>query len=541
MRLDPLFTALPGPAETARWDRLASADYAMPPVLLMENAGAAAFRALEEALGPVAGLKALALAGGGNNGGDAFALARYLHNAGGCVRVLTLKKPELYQGPAAEHLRMARAAGVAIAPWRGPEDLADAPPLIIDALLGTGWSPPVRRELLELIEGINSRAGAFVYSLDLPSGLDALSGRPAPAAVRARLTVSFAAPKPGLILPWASEYVGRALTLPIGLPTDITQRLPPARRLITPLPGLIPKAPRHVHKGQKGQALIIGGSAGLSGAPLLSALAALRAGAGLVTLAVPRPCLRDFYRDYPEIMALPLEGEDWEEISRGPALRPLLERVSALPSSSSALVLGPGLGPGRGGAELLRAVLALKTRPPLLLDADGLRHCRAVPEPHAVSLDMLGPEDLITPHPGEMRRILGADSPPLRDPCAQEERELAMTLACAATSAVVLLKGPATLISRRKEALCLAAGAESNLAAAGSGDVLSGLIAALMARRLFPLSPDGNTLRAACLGAWLHLRAGRISAGRFPAGGALASELAEAIPSALAELAPEPC
>ncbi|MDR2050497.1 MAG: NAD(P)H-hydrate dehydratase [Deltaproteobacteria bacterium] len=546
---DPLFSPLPAPDETAAWDSLAEKEYALPGLLLMENAGRAAFELLKAEHGLRPGLEALVLAGKGNNGGDGLVLARYLHNAGCLVTALTLGPEESYRDAALAHYRAAKAAGVRLAviprPYAAPET-----ELLVDALLGTGFQGPLRGPLPELISSINNLRGAWVCSLDIPSGLNALNGLPEPCAVRASLTAALAAPKPGLCLPWARPYTGRLRVLDIGLPPALLQASPPARRLVRPRPGLLPKTFPYAHKGQKGRVLVIGGSSGLSGAPLLSALGAARAGVGLVSIASPAPCCRDFQKEYPEIMTLPLKAENWTEVCSGPVLRDLLDLISGLPDHS-ALALGPGLGREEAVAALVRAVLSLKRRPPLVLDADGLRHCRAVPAAAAeepfISLDALREDDVLTPHPAEIIRLLSgttqagaalnpASGKPFSsgDLCGQEAREAALSLAISHTRATVLLKGPGTLVARRGRPLSLIACAESNLAVGGSGDILTGLVAALLARR--PL-PDSGGESIAALGAYLHARAGKICARAYPAGGNLASDIAEAIPAALRETA----
>ncbi|MDR2503172.1 MAG: NAD(P)H-hydrate dehydratase [Deltaproteobacteria bacterium] len=544
-----LFAPLPSPEEMAAWDALSEAEYALPGLLLMENAGREAFQVLAEDHGLWPGLDVLVLAGMGNNGGDGLALARRLHNAGCLVKVISLRGPDRYRGIALEHCRAALAAGVDAAALASVEDgrggkLPEQPAVIVDALAGAGFKGSVRGELLRLIRYINSRRGAYVLALDIPSGLNPMNGKAEPEAVMASATVCFAAPKPGLCLPWAAPHAGRLHVRDIGLPSRLLRSRPPARRLIRPRPGLLPPLSPFMHKGQKGRVIILGGSPGLMGAPLLSALGASRAGAGLVTIAAPAPCLREWSRDWPEVMSLPLQAASWPELAAGPGLQNLLARLRDLPEGS-ALVLGPGLGAEMQNAALIKAVLDLPGRPPLVLDADGLRPCRAAPPealpPELVSLELLRPDDLLTPHPGEMLRLVSCPEgekagqvPTTRDMQGQAGREAALGMALAHTRAVVLLKGAGTLIARRGGPINLLPLAEPALAVGGSGDVLAGALAALMAR---PPWPGCGAEEAACLGAWLHGRAGRLCARRWPGGGVMAQDIAGAIPEALRELA----
>ncbi len=619
---DLLFAPAPSPAEIAQWDSLAESEYGVPALMLMENAARAACDvfALEHGITP--GLDVLVLAGSGNNGGDGLALARRLHNAGCAVAVRTLKGRDSYTGIALAHYDMAGRAGVDIqiaslacqrpingasaknaenSPYSrqdsenspnsfisGPvantsgtsqtteNDFASAqgdsahaqinlpenPAVVVDALLGAGFKGPLRDDTLALVRYINSRKNSYVLSLDTPSGLNAISGRPEPEAARANLTITFAALKPGLCLPWSAPYTGPVRVCEIGLPRALMLALPPRRRLACPQEGAVPKTAHYAHKGQKGRVLVIGGSAGFNGAPILSALAAARTGVGLITVAAPAPLCAGLSIAHPELMTLPLHGHDWEAVlggsdgTVGPAgteLARLLDYVAGMPDHS-AIVLGPGLGADKIAIKLVKYILDLPHRPPLVLDADGLRHCRALDASllhpadleGCIPLSMLRACDAITPHPGEMARLLSghASVPPSLNPCAgqpftnsslqtQEAREAALSAAIEHTAAAVLLKGPGTLIARQGTPLTITNFAESNLAVGGSGDVLCGIIAALMARA--PL-PDFTSEKAAALGAYIHGRAGVACARKFPAGGNLPTDIAEAIPTALLEL-----
>ncbi|MDR2893396.1 MAG: NAD(P)H-hydrate dehydratase [Deltaproteobacteria bacterium] len=534
-----LFQPLVTPEESARWDKLAESDYHVPTLLLMENASRAALYCLKEAYGPKdllgPGLRVLVLSGGGNNGGDGLALARQLANRDCQVEVRTLRSPDQYSGISREHMEMARLAGVNVkqldsasfcrdAADDAPDIIDYVPDIIIDALFGAGFRGPLRDDGLAAVRLINQFAarGAFVLSLDIPSGLSALSGRPEPEAVRANLTVSFAAAKPGLCLPWAEAYTGQLRVAEIGLPLELIRHTKSRFRLICPRPGILPKLPPQIHKAEKGKVLIIGGSPGLTGAATLSALGACRAGAGLVTVAAPAGLSGEIKSGHPEIMTRPLgrfSGEsahDWDEAM----LADLFECIAGL-GKKSAIVLGPGLGRSQAAAAIVESVLRLPDRPPLVLDADALF-------PYIV--EHLRPDDVLTPHAGEMLRLLG-EKPGMNFGKLLElpERSEAARLFCAHCPAVLLLKGAGTLIGRGDEALALNPFAEPNLAVGGSGDVLSGLIAALLARGL-------DSLSAASLGAWIHARSGSLLRRRWPAGGNLASDIALLLPEALAEL-----
>lgn len=552
---DPLFIPLPSPEEMSRWDNLTERDYGLPTLLLMENAAREAFHTLKEQHGIWPGLRVLVLAGGGNNGGDGVALARLFYNAGCAVRLVTMKRGEEFSGIALEHYQAALKAGVeAICmdelhalPGKADEDY---PEVIVDAVLGAGFKGPIRGKALKLVTYINRMERSYIFSLDIPSGLNALTGRPEPLAVRARLTATFGAAKCGLCLPWARPYTGTLSIRAIGIPRELMQDHPPARRLTQPREGILPMTSPYAHKGQKGCVLVIGGSAGFVGAPFLSALAAARTGVGLITVAAPESVCAEARHRSPEIMTLPLPGNSWEEVVNGAGLRTLQNFITGLPHNS-AIVLGPGLGRDDGAVALAQIIAAMPGRPQLVLDADGLFTFRALP-PEAlegsglISLAALREDDIVTPHPGEMFRLLSGSEPEnaavypavnrlfsTSDLVVQEGREAGLKAALAHTYAAVLLKGPGSLVGKAGAPISIVSFATEALGVGGSGDVLSGVIAALLARQ--PIA-DFSSDRVAALGAWLHGRAGEICARSFPAGGNLASDIAGAIPAALLEL-----
>lgn len=556
---DPLFVPLPTPAEMSRWDSLMEKEYGIPSLLLMENAAREALHVLKAKHGVWPGMRVLVLAGAGNNGGDGVALARLLYNAGCAVRVVTAKPGEEYSGIAKEHYIAALKAGVecvcindkdALPGKGGPDGSDEVPELIVDAVLGAGFKGALRGPALKLVSYMNRMNKSYIFSLDIPSGLDALNGRPAPLAVRANLTATFAAAKPGLILPWAKPYTGILKVCDIGMAQSLMLNQPPSRRLARPRAGILPKTSPYAHKGQKGHVLVIGGSKDYVGAPFLSALGAARSGVGLITVAAPAPvCAQAMHRS-PEIITLPLPGADWAEVLAGSGFTILQKYILSL-SKNSALVLGPGLGRDPGAAALVKAILSLPQRPSLVLDADGLFPLRALPpqeleETGLLALELLQEGDVATPHPGEMYRLLSGSKaenaavyPALNRPftssdlTTQEGREAGLEAAASQCRAAILLKGPGSIIGKSGQPMSIAPFATEILAVGGSGDVLSGVIAALLARQ--PLN-NFSSDKAAALGAWLHGRAGEICAKNFPAGGNLASDIAEALPQALAEL-----
>lgn len=533
-----LFSPLLTPTEMNAWDKAAS-DMGLKTELLMENASREALHALADKLGELRGKTAYCFAGPGNNGGDAIALARHLHDAGAEVTLFLTRPAKSYTKAPGFHLRLARRAGVETrqlgrgkpAPGDAPGSAKNAqagragalagggaPDIVVDGLLGTGLAGEPRPEYAVYIAAVN-RLGenAFVLALDIPSGLSGLTGNPSKSTVIADMTVTFEAAKLGLGLPQASPYVGELVVRAIGIPRAIQEQFPPLHHLLTPgLALMLPVLDPSMHKGSAGKLVIVGGSPGLTGAPVLAAMGALRAGAGLVTVACPHGIEPTLKAGNPDVMTMPLGSGDSWNADMAHTLKPRLGQFDAV-------VLGPGLGRDQGAGEFLAALAegSADSWPPCVWDADALFWLAANPGL------LRNPSGAVaTPHPGEAARILGRSIEDLEADRLEAVRELAGRLQCA-----TLLKGPGTAIcqgGRAPEQVFVSPFAEPNLAVGGSGDVLSGVVGSLLARDLSPLL-------AACLAVYWHGLAGRLVSGDFPYRGNLASEIVQALPRALTE------
>lgn len=515
-----LCAPLPTPREMAAWDR-AAMDLGLAEAVLMENAGREAMAALREAFGPVAGRRALVLAGPGNNGGDAFVVARLLAEAGAATRTLHLAPRKKYRGAAAANLRLAARLGLPLA-LLTPESLEREsapdilPDILVDGLFGTGFSGPLREKAHRVVATAN-RLGerAFVLALDIPSGLSGLTGEAQPVAVAADLTVAFHAAKLGSALPAAAPWVGTLSVRDIGIPARSRDAAPASCLQLGPaVRALVPAPEPDMHKGKAGHVLVIGGSDGLTGAPLLAALGALRGGAGLATLACPADLAAETRAGFPEVMALPLgSGREWTS-AMARELAPHLERFDAL-------VLGPGLGRSIGTAYFLAGLPAPLPRP-AVLDADALFWLAEKP-----ALRKLLPAScILTPHPGEAGRLAGCATADISADRPGRARQLAADL-----GRVTVLKGAGTLVADPGGALLLSPLAAPCLAVAGSGDVLAGLAASLLGRGLEPLDAAG-------LATYWHGLAGILLGRGFPGRGNLAREIADALPAGLEEMRP---
>ncbi|SKA71699.1 NAD(P)H-hydrate dehydratase [Desulfobaculum bizertense] len=510
---------LPTPEEMTAWDQATIEDFGLRQEVLMENAGLGAHGVLEDSVGSVEGLSILVIAGSGNNGGDAFCVARHLANSGAQVLVLHTGKKKDYRGAAAANMRLAQKMGIQLGHLAKGRSLLEfvhdfgEPDVIVDGLLGTGFKGELREETQEWIEDINIfKSSAFILSLDIPSGLSGLTGEPAPVAVMADTTVTFEAAKIGLAMPSSAEFTGDIHVCGIGIPEFIKHSTPATCSMLTDgVLDLLPAPHPEMHKGDAGHVLILGGSIGLTGAPHLAALGAIRSGAGLVTIGCPAGLAQEVKGGNPDIMTLPLgKGTYWNE-GMAQDLIPHLSRFSAI-------LLGPGMGRDERTLGFLRALAELDL-PKLVVDADALYWIAQAPE----LLEHLSTPMVLTPHPGEAARILGISAEDV-----QADRLHAAQDFAAQTGAVSILKGAGTIIALPDGRAYVSPFAISNLAVAGSGDVLGGLSTSLLAR-------DMELEDAACLAVYWHGLAGGQLSEDFPVRGNTASDIANALPKALKE------
>ncbi|MFE1815831.1 NAD(P)H-hydrate dehydratase [Metapseudomonas otitidis] len=434
---------------------------------LMQRAAHAAWRALRRRW-PEAG-EVTVLAGRGNNAGDGYLLAALAARAGWQVRVLAVGEPQTLAGDAALARDEVQAAGVPIIAWHAEEPLRG---VLVDALLGTGLSGPVRAPYEAAVRQING-SGLPVLAVDIPSGLSADTGQVLGVAVVATMTVTFIGLKLGLFTGQAPDHVGALVFDDLKADPEVVAAHPVLARRLAPggLPSLLPR-PRTAHKGRYGQVLVVGGERGTGGAALLSAESALRSGAGMVSLATRGEHLAAALARVPEVMSVAVESTG--------TLRPLVERADVL-------VVGPGLGQGPWGRALLSVLSAAAL--PQVWDADALNLL-------AAGAVQLPPDCVITPHPGEAARLLGVEVGQV-----QADRPAAALALARRYSAVVVLKGAGSLVASPDGCLALCDRGHPAMATAGLGDVLAGLVGALLAQHLSPFE-------AAALATWLHAVAG---------------------------------
>lgn len=465
----PPFTAdLPHELYTAKQvrelDRLTIAA-GTPGFTLMTRAGEAAFSLLLQRW-PQA-RRVDVVCGGGNNGGDGYVVARLAHQHGIKVSLYAVSSPERLQGDAKLAWAAACNAGLEVLPFDvGQQFEGD---VIVDALLGTGLQGEVKAASLAAIEAMR-QSSAPVLAIDIPSGLCADTGRVLGQAVLAAATITFIGMKIGLLTGNAPAHVGDLYFADLGVPEGIRDQVPADVNTVlrSQVDRWLPRRARDAHKGHFGHVLVVGGDLGMGGAVLMAAEAAARSGAGLVSVATRGEHLGALLSRRPELMVHPVaDGEG----------------IDHLTARATVIVLGPGLGQGSWGKQLFQQVIA--SNKPLVVDADGLNwlsHAAITPRANWV----------LTPHPGEAARLLQTDTESIQQHRLNAARALQNRY-----GGVIVLKGAGTVICDENQRLSLAAVGNPGMATGGMGDVLSGIIGALIAQKL-------SLADAAAIGVWLH-------------------------------------
>ncbi len=500
-------------------DRRAIEEVGIPGVILMENAGRAVAATVLDELGderaPV-----VILCGGGNNGGDGFVVARMLHQHGRAVTVLLVAERERVRGDALVNLRVLEKLPVPIVPCHpkvssaAREALARAP-VIVDALFGTGLRSAPEGAAAELIELANESPAGRV-AVDLPSGVAADTGQVLGVAFRAHVTVTFAAAKIGLFGHPGGGYSGLVRVADIGIPRHLMDASEACARLADSAVVAPALRPREIcaHKGSFGHCLVVAGSPGKGGAALLAGRGALSAGAGLVTIATDEPTSARIEGRAAELMVETLRGVGDRRVDKG--------RLEALLAGKQALAVGPGLRSDAWGESLVRA-LPRCAKVPVVLDADGLNALA----PHPGALAEATAPFILTPHPGEMGRLLGVSSA-----AVQEDRFKAARSLASRERATVVLKGAYTVIAAPDGRLSVNPTGNPGMATAGMGDVLTGILAALLARGLSPFE-------AAQAGVFLHGAAGDQAAEVLEENSVTAGSLIDSLPAVMRRLSRE--
>jgi hydroxyethylthiazole kinase-like uncharacterized protein yjeF len=486
--------------------------------ILMENAGLQIFKKLRERFPEMSKEKIVIVSGKGNNGGDGFVVARHLYNHGADPEVLLLASKAEVRGDAAVNLKIAEKIGVKVSEICSPKDWSLQKgkillgTVLVDAIFGTGLTKPVHGLQAKVIEHIN-KSKAYKIAVDIPSGLSSDTFQIIGPCIKADLTVTLAAPKVAHIFPPAEEYVGELVVADISLPSFLFEDKNLKLELVekaTILP-YFKKRKKDTHKGTYGHLFILSGSLGKTGAAVMAGKAALKMGAGLVTVGTPASCLPIVARSMIELMTEPLP-ETAEKTLSHEALR----KVLGLLQGKDALMIGPGISTHKSTSELVFSLLP-QINVPTVVDADALNILASKPE----IIKALRQPAVLTPHPGEFARLLGLST---REVVARK-LELAPQFA-QEYGVYLVLKAYRTITASPDGRIFVNPTGNPGMATAGSGDVLSGMIASMIVQ-------EKNLLEAVLAAVYIHGLSGDIGAKKLGEKALTAGDIIRYLPSGL--------
>lgn len=506
--------------EMQNLDRLAMEKYAIPGIVLMENASKAVADVAKNLLDDCQGNKVLVICGKGNNGGDGFGAARWLANYGYAVQVILLAGDCAdIKGDAALELEMLLNAGVDVMCLADDEAMLVAEidclhaDLLIDAMLGTGFTGELRGNYKKMCQIINN-SGKMVLAVDIPSGVNADTGSCDEGAIRADVTVTMQLVKAGMTQYPAKELVGELHVADIGMPSNLLAECDSKKYRLTAeiISDLLPIRKQDAHKGDAGRVIVTAGSNGFIGAAALASRAVVKAGAGLVSLLTPESVADLLAIKLDEVMVHALEEDSYGELSKE-AVEDIVNRVNA----ADVLAIGPGLGTGKRTQAAVREVL-LQIDKPVVIDADALTALKD----HTYIMKEMGVPKVLTPHPGEFSRLTGLSIEEINS----NRMELASKYA-KAWNAIVVFKGAATVIGCPDGTCYVNPTGCQAMATGGCGDVLTGIIAGLAAQ-------DISLEDAALCGVYLHGLAGEYASKGSV--GLAAGEIAQFLPEAFEDV-----
>jgi hydroxyethylthiazole kinase-like uncharacterized protein yjeF len=512
-------------AEMKEVDRLTTVRYRVPSLTLMENAGRSVAEFIQWKYPGLAERRVVVLCGKGNNGGDGFVVARHLRKMGAKPEVFFIGNPRESKGDAATNLKRWKKIGKLHGDaMLTAEFVAELPAgsILVDAILGTGVRGSVGGRIREVINAVNEReSGTVVIAVDIPSGLKADSGEVEGAAIVADHAITFTAPKPGLVDREGGHRVGALQVRRIGSPPALIEEIGKGRLRWSEPSEFAPFARARKadgNKGDYGHALVVAGAVGKTGAAVLASWAAYRAGAGLVTVATPEPALPVIAAHTPEVMTEPLAATRAGTISEKSLEGGLFAKIL---NGKRALAIGPGLSTQEETQNFVRKVVADRSVP-IVLDADGLNAFAGRASELKNSSGLL----CVTPHPGEMARLLGSSVKEV-----QANRIEIAQQAARDWNAVVVLKGNQTVVAEPGGMTYINSTGNPGMATGGTGDVLTGILAGLVAQFARGVNISGFTYIVA-LGVYLHGLAGDIAYADYAEAPLMASDLIRAIPRA---------
>ncbi|BEU87785.1 NAD(P)H-hydrate dehydratase [Selenomonas sp. TAMA-11512] len=496
-------------------DRKAIEEYGVSEILLMENAGRRVAEAFSDYLGGFSGKKICILAGSGNNGGDAFVAARHIENQGAQVRVFLVGNPEHLTEGAKLHRDIITKMGMQVHTLNAERDwdkfqvamrFADG---IVDGMIGTGFTGELREDVIRIIKFVNSLAKP-VISIDIPTGVEADTGAAFGETILASLTVTFGLPKIGHLICPGKTATGKLLIDDIGIPNALLSDENIKQTFLneTMVASILLSRQLDAHKGSCGKILVIAGSRGMTGAAALSSMAALKSGAGLVTLAVPESQYALLEGRLTEIMVRPMPETVDGTLSHG-----ALSEILSLSAAHDAVLIGPGLGRAQETKELVRS-FCKEVKKPLILDADAIYAYQG----YADSLKELAFVPVLTPHLGEMAGLLDITVDELKGTLLDMTREAAKEY-----HATFVVKSESTMVVHPDGKIFVTSKGNSGMATAGSGDVLAGAIAGMFKQTAAGLSP--------LAGVYIHGLAGDMAAAE-KGYGLIASDILHYLPQA---------
>ncbi|QTL99249.1 NAD(P)H-hydrate dehydratase [Iocasia frigidifontis] len=503
------------PAEMRAVDK-AAIEAGFPGVMLMEIAGRAVADKVVKFIEP--GSKVLIFIGKGNNGGDGLVAARYLDTEGYNVQLILLAGEDSLSDSSLMNYRLCKLRSINTlkidtigTDYQEVKNLLAACDIVIDAILGTGISGSIRGRAADLIELINN-VDKKVLAVDIPSGISGENGSVLGKAVKATWTLTMAYPKPGLLLYPGRKYCGQIGVVDLTVPEKFVLNEGCSHYTLTCSEALdwLPTREKTGHKGSFGKITVIGGSPGMDGAPVLTGLAALKTGAGLVRLAIPGDTLSISSAYSPELITTPLTKSDNNE--------PDWNIISKVMADSDMIVAGPGFGRSKTSSEVIKKLISTYHKP-LLIDADGLNVI------DDIKLLKQRKETLIlTPHPGEMARLLDEEIKVIQQDRIKIARQFAVD-----KQLYLVLKGAATIIALPDGKIYINTTGNEGMATAGSGDTLAGIIAGLLSQGLAPE-------KAVVLGVYLHGLAGDLAVQDTTSYSLMAGDLIDYIPAAIKKL-----
>lgn len=502
-------------------DKRAIEGMGIPSLTLMENAGRGVAEVIREEvfLDDCAGKRVTVVCGRGNNGGDGFVVGRYLHEWGAAVEFILLGKPDQLKGDAAVNYQRAVALRLPVLSVEAAEKLPELAgnDLLVDAIFGTGFHGPITGVAADVVDVMNE-AGVEIVAVDAPSGLESDSGETIRSVINASYTISLACSKYGQWLWPGRTHVGDLAVVDIGIPAAAIEDVGVHLAQITEafVGESLPNRPPDGHKGTFGKALILGGSAGMSGAVALASNAAMRCGLGLAYAGVPESVVDLIDIKATEPVVLPFPEVNRRRVLARRGLGEIIERAAEV----DAIAIGPGLSQHHETQELVRRLIARVTKP-TVLDADGL---------NAFAKDQTGLEAprsyplIITPHVGEMARLLGRSNQDVAGDRQQAAMDAARRFGC-----IAVMKGAPTFVADANGMVYLNPTGNSGMGTGGVGDVLTGIIVSFLAQGC-------DALTAALMGVYIHGRAGDLAADEHGERSLVASDLVAALPDVFREL-----